>query len=132
MEQIKALQNELKSIKRKIIELRLQQQSRHINNDTEIKALENSGNDIIKQIANLKSQKNQYSVSFNYENIIQYYQVGYFSIIHCSDIDCKVNTRNNYIENEIEFNKLRNEIIENYISDYMYRIFNVEIVRIDK
>lgn len=132
MEQIKALQNELKAIKKRIIELRLQQKSRQINNDAEIKALESNGNDIIKKIANLRSQKNQYFVSFNYENIIQYNQIGSFIITHFSDIDCNVNTRNNYVDNVNEFNKLINEVIENYISDYMYRIFNVEIVRIEK
>ena len=131
MKQIKELQNQLKSIKKEIIELRLFQKSRKVDMNTEIQKLENQGNEIIKQIIYLKSQKNQYFISFSYENSIQYYQVNSFSIVHVSDIDCHVNTRNNYVDNENELKKLINEINENYISDYMYRIFNIEIIRIE-
>ncbi|NOU16141.1 MAG: hypothetical protein HOO91_01090 [Bacteroidales bacterium] len=130
MEKIETLKSQLKVIKRKLIELRLEESFKKIDNESKINELEKEGNEIIQEISSIRNKKNQYFVSFNYENIITNYNVNVFNIIHCSDIDCKINTRTKFLNNENEYIKLRNEIIEKYISDYMYRINNLEIIRI--
>lgn len=130
MKTIKELENDLLKVKKERLILKLGQQYSDINNDEQIKKLESIGNELLKQIYDLKKEKNQYFVSFNYTSTDSYYRT-LFQTIHFSDYECNINTRKEKSTENSEFRSLRQEIIEKYIQDYMENISNLEIIRIN-
>ncbi len=129
MKKIKELENDLLAVKKERLTLILQQQFSGVDNTERIRVLELQGNDLLAQISDLKKDKCQYFVSFNYTTGDSYYR-NLFQTTHFSDYDSDINTRkDNAIESAV-FQELRIEIIEKYIQDYMESISNLEIIRI--
>lgn len=131
MGNIEQLENKLRDIKKVMIELRLEQNLKGVDNNSKILELEKEGNKLVKDIYDHKCTLNSYYVSFNYSFIESDYPRFLFQTKHYSDIDIKIDTTNSIISNHTEFIKLRDSIIQKYIEDYMFSINNIIIKRIE-